>query len=65
MHERCALVVTNCGVIPAEAKRRAGIHAGAFPKVFQAWVPGLPPVARDDIDVLAGHWLHPAPFGDE
>ena len=35
-------------VIPDAAKRRSGIHSGAFPKEVPEWVPGLPSVARDD-----------------
>ncbi|CAD5270677.1 hypothetical protein BOSE62_10002 [Bosea sp. 62] len=35
-------------VIPDGAKRRSGIHSGAFPIEVPEWVPGLPSVARDD-----------------
>jgi cobaltochelatase CobN len=35
-------------VIPDAAKRRSGIHSGAFAGVVPAWIPGLPTVARDD-----------------
>ncbi|WP_332684127.1 hypothetical protein [Bosea sp. (in: a-proteobacteria)] len=40
----------SCARHPGQAakRRRSGIHAGAFPKKVQAWVPGLPSVARDD-----------------
>ncbi len=48
-------------VIPDAAKRRSGIHSGAYPKEVPEWVPGLPEpvlgpaegrtrgVARDDL----------------
>ena len=32
----------------AAKPRRSGIHAGAIPRKIQAWIPGLPAVARDD-----------------
>ncbi len=35
-------------VIPDAAKRRSGIHSGAFAGEVPAWIPGLPTVARDD-----------------
>ena len=35
-------------VIPDAAKRRSGIHSGALAGEVQAWIPGLPAVARDD-----------------
>jgi cobaltochelatase CobN len=35
-------------VIPDAAKRRSGIHAGALLGEVPEWIPGLPPVARDD-----------------
>ncbi|MDP3320154.1 MAG: cobaltochelatase subunit CobN, partial [Bosea sp. (in: a-proteobacteria)] len=35
-------------VIPDVAQRRSGIHSGACAGEVPAWIPGLPPVARDD-----------------
>jgi len=35
-------------VTPGGAQRRPGIHSGALSVEVQAWIPGLPAVARDD-----------------
>jgi hypothetical protein len=40
----------NNPVIPGGAQRRPGIHSGALPVEVQAWIPGLPSVARDDAE---------------
>ena len=39
----------------AAQPRRSRIHAGAVPKKVQAWIPGLPSVARDDR--VGGHFF--------
>jgi len=42
------LIVMDTRVIPDGAKRKSGIHSGAFPISVPEWIPGLPAVARDD-----------------
>ncbi|HEY5793613.1 MAG TPA: error-prone DNA polymerase [Bosea sp. (in: a-proteobacteria)] len=56
--ERVDHIEKEGAVIPDAAKRRSGIHAGALAGEVPEWIPGLPPVARDDGEGVS----KPSPF---